>query len=181
VLALVAAIAAGVVAFRTLGGGDDGPAAHSYALPYLAPSGAYRAMLPCSPDVSEQSVSLGNGASVLARMALCDFDDHAVIVGDATYPPGVPVPSPDLALRGAADGAAISSNGVVANFHQVDHDGLAAADVEVEAQGAHVRMRVVVAGTSSGQPSIVMAMVGSQGGARDADFDRLVEHLSVVP
>jgi hypothetical protein len=182
VIGVVAAAAAGFVGLRAFQAAERGPAAHQYLLPYVSPTGAFRALLPCvSPDVTEQVVSLGAAGTTTARMTMCDFDDHAVFVAEAAYPSGLALPPPDVALRGAADGAAVNTNGAVARFRQVDHDGLPAADVEIDAPDAHVHMLVVLGGSVTGQQSIVMAMVGSREEPRDADFDRLVETLSVTP
>lgn len=181
VLAVLAVVGAG--AWFVTGGGRDRPLGPqlTFALPYAAPSGAFRTMLPCQAQTQQQQVTIGPNLTTTVGFGACIGEDPIVMVGDAGIPAGTPGFDPDTALRGAADGAAVSSGGVVAEYQETSHDGLRAADLRISRDGATVRMRVVLGGTAFGNTRIVVAMVASEDGDPKGDFDRLVESLSVTP
>ncbi|HEX5614309.1 MAG TPA: hypothetical protein VFZ83_04075 [Acidimicrobiia bacterium] len=164
-----------------MGGNDPRPAQLSFALPYVAPSGAFQTMLPCRPQTEQQTVAIAAGVSTTVAFAGCLGEDPIVMVGDAAVPSGTPGFDTDTALRGAADGAVVNSGGTLAEYHETTHDGLPAADFRISRDGATVRMRVVLGSTVFGGTRIVIAMAASEDGDPEGDFDRLVEALSVTP
>ena len=181
-LLAVLAVVGGVVFFVRGGiGGGARPAQLTFALPYVAPSGAFKAMLPCRPRTDQQVVPIGAGVSTTVSYAGCLGDDPVVMVGDAAVPAGTPGFDPNTALRGAADGATINGGGTIAEYTETLHDGLPAADVRISHDGATVRMRVVLGGTAFGGTRLVIAMVADDDGDPRGDFDGLIESLSVTP
>jgi hypothetical protein len=179
---LVVLLAVGAAAWFLVGrgGGSGGqPARLTMSLPYVAPSGGFRAMLPCAPQTQQQQVQLGPGVQTTVSFAMCS-SDPVVMVGEAVVPPNTPGFEPDRALRGAASGV-VDVDGVKAEYEEIQHAGLRAADMRVSARGATARVRVVLGGSVSGTTRIVIAMVGAEDGDPKGDFDRLVETLSVTP
>lgn len=182
-LVVVVALAGGGawIASGGLGGSGTRPAQLSFALPYVAPSGAFETMLPCRPQTDQQAVPIGAGVSTTVSYAACIGSDPVVMVGDAAVPAGTPGFDPSTALRSAADGATFNSGGTIAEYRETLHDGLPAADVRIAQDGATVRMRVVLGGSAFGATSLVIAIVADDDGDPEGDFDRLVESLAVMP
>jgi hypothetical protein len=160
---------------KVLGNGGAAAAKLSYDIPYPAPSGSYRVMLPCAPETRSQNIAV-LGANLPVGMAACN-NDPIVFVADMAIPMNGVKFDEEAALRDAASGV---GSGELKSSKLVEHNGLPALDAKIQRDGVTAYVRVVVGGEVFGTRRIVAAMVASDSSNPRGDFEHLVETLNVV-
>ncbi|MCZ7531398.1 MAG: hypothetical protein M5U31_14310 [Acidimicrobiia bacterium] len=178
-LCAVVLVAAGWFGYRQITAEhiDLEPAAQAYvdgdvSVPIENAVGRFRAELPASPEVVDESMSIEGGTySVHLEMSQVDAE-YVVGVGYVEGPPGSEGELEAFLTEG--DGAQFVAEGDTVSVDTTDHDGRRAVDVVVAVEGIATKVRMVPVGTR-----LYMAMVVSPYKSAPG-FDRLVESFELV-